>query len=63
MFIYVVRPDVELESMWRAMSQAAGSLVYGVSSGPEITDMRPFRQVADRFLQTVRNAVNSIFVR
>ncbi|CAM9205839.1 unnamed protein product [Sphacelaria rigidula] len=44
------RSDEDLEPLRRALQKITPSIIYGVSPGPDISDMQPYRSVADNFL-------------
>lgn len=48
------RSDEKLTTLREGLARRQSSVLYGVSSGPELFDMEPFPDTASRFLQEVR---------
>lgn len=47
--------------MRRALHLATGSLIYGVTAGPEVEDMRPYPDVATKFMREVNAGENAAY--
>ena len=47
------RSDEQLATLRDGLVRAQSSILYGVSTGPNVTDMEPFHGTASRFLQEV----------
>lgn len=47
------RSEEQLAPLRRGLIQGINSIVYGKTSGPELSDMHPFADTATRFLKEV----------
>jgi len=48
------RSDEELADLRSGLRAAMGTILYGVTKGPDFSDMHPFLGTATKFLQAVR---------
>lgn len=50
----IQRTDEQLAPLRERLKKGMRSIVYGVTTGPELSDMHPFLGTATRFLREVR---------
>ncbi|CAM9444879.1 unnamed protein product, partial [Laminaria digitata] len=48
------RSDAQLTTLREGLARSKSSILYGVSTGPELSDMEPFADTASMFLREVR---------
>lgn len=48
------RSDKQLTMLREGLERARSSILYGLTSGPTLADMKPFHGTASRFLEEVR---------
>lgn len=54
------RSDEQLTTLREGLARRLSSVVYGVTTGPELSDMEPFPETASRFLQEVRISFRTV---
>ncbi|CAM9549883.1 unnamed protein product [Laminaria digitata] len=54
------RSDAQLANLLEGLERARTSLVYGVSTGPTLADMKPYHGTGSRFLQAAKALVDDV---